>query len=138
MSIKTVGMFTKALALAGNVFMDKIDRSGVPYINHCIRVAKIFDIKDNLATIALLHDVLEETDITYEYLCNHFNQYIADGVKSLTYDKGVMYIEYINDIPKHLVKVKISDIVDNLCREPSKRQKIKYREAMAILLSKLK
>jgi len=63
-----------------------------PYINHPIEVAHILaenDVED-LETLqaALLHDVLEDTDTTYEELEARFGRKVADVVKEVTDDKS--------------------------------------------------
>lgn len=67
--------------------------------------------------IAVLHDVLEDTNITHESLVIHFSQRIADKVKALTkvhksYDDYIDFIIVQND-PLLLI-IKMSDIEHNL------------------------
>ena len=61
--------------------------SGEPYIVHPVQVAYILaDIGLDNSTIcaALLHDVLEDTDITYENLKDEFGKEIAEMVDGVT------------------------------------------------------
>lgn len=65
-------------------------KSGEPYFTHCVAVASILaDMKMDAETVAagLLHDVVEDTDITFEELRDEFGMTVArivDGVTKLT------------------------------------------------------
>ncbi|XP_064471034.1 guanosine-3',5'-bis(diphosphate) 3'-pyrophosphohydrolase MESH1-like [Ornithodoros turicata] len=68
------------------------DKEGTPYINHPIGVArilthegKIFDITTLQA--AVLHDVVEDTDTTFEELEKLFGKKVRDIVAEVTDDK---------------------------------------------------
>jgi (p)ppGpp synthase/HD superfamily hydrolase len=77
--------------------------TGVPYITHPIAVAKI--AKETaigrwinislLEKVALLHDVLEDTDVTYEELVVAFGEGVADRVRMLTKVPGETYLQAI-------------------------------------------
>ncbi|WP_097006336.1 HD domain-containing protein [Lacrimispora amygdalina] len=64
--------------------------SCMPYIVHPTEcgfiAAEITDNADIIAA-AILHDTLEDTDITYDYLAKNFNHNIADMVKALSENK---------------------------------------------------
>ena len=68
---------------------DQLRKSGEPYIIHPLQVAYILatlGMDDNTICAALLHDVLEDTDTTYEELEKEFNPevaYMVDGVTKL-------------------------------------------------------
>ena len=49
-----------AVWLAADVFKDKTDKAGEPYILHCIRVMNEVD-SDEEKMVAVLHDVEEDT-----------------------------------------------------------------------------
>lgn len=60
---------------------------GTPYIEHPIEVAELVygHTGDKIATCAaLLHDVIEDTKVTYEQVVEHFGYEIADLVLGLT------------------------------------------------------
>ena len=64
--------------------------SDMPYIVHPIECGFITsEITDNADIIAaaILHDTLEDTDLTYEYLAKEFDHNIADMVKALSENK---------------------------------------------------
>lgn len=114
-------------------------RDGSDYITHPERVAKMFSNNELLACLAWLHDVIEDTDETAQSLVNQ-------GVSTVTVSAVVMltklpetmqtYEQYIKNIRSlgGVARVKVADMVDNLCDNPTDKQKAKYRKAMAILL----
>ena len=62
-------------------------KSGDPYITHSLNVAKILsDLRMDAVTVSagLLHDVLEDTDTTYEELKDAFGEEIANIVEGVT------------------------------------------------------
>lgn len=79
----------EALVMAGAAHKDQKRSTGDPYIVHCINVASILaDMQlDNVTLVsALLHDVIEDTDITLEKLRSAFGSEVAtlvDGVTKL-------------------------------------------------------
>ncbi len=64
--------------------------SNIPYITHPLAVAQRvsgFTEDPEIRAAAVLHDVLEDTDTTWDELLQHFSQRICDIVKELTLDK---------------------------------------------------
>jgi len=106
-----------AISIAATVFENKTDKSGKPYILHCLRVMNAVDQKDEeLMQIAILHDVVEDTHITLNDLKEQgFSDRVLVGVNMLTHKKGVDYDAYIKMISNFpdAVKVKIADLKDN-------------------------
>jgi len=110
---------------------------GTPYFNHPIRVAMVLsdELNRREATIlcgALLHDVVEDSDITVEDLRAMFNPEIADAVRLLTKNGGVETVDYLRAIeeesPGVALPIKLGDRLDNLrglhlSRKPNKRAK---------------
>ncbi len=65
----------------------QVRHSGEPYVSHCIEVARILaDLQLDSATVAcgLLHDVVEDTDITVADIEREFSSEIAQIVDGLT------------------------------------------------------
>ena len=80
-------MLAEAYWLAKEAHKDQKRESGESYITHPIAVALILtDMKLDLNSIitALLHDVIEDTDITYDDIKNQFGSTIADLVDGVT------------------------------------------------------
>ncbi len=104
----------KAMQIAYKAHFEQLDVSGVPYIFHPYHVAE--QMNDELTVCAaLLHDVIEDTDITLEELEKNFPAKIIDVLKLLTHKKGEDYFEYIKRIKKNPAAkaVKLADIAHN-------------------------
>ncbi|MCB9189925.1 MAG: bifunctional (p)ppGpp synthetase/guanosine-3',5'-bis(diphosphate) 3'-pyrophosphohydrolase [Flavobacteriales bacterium] len=94
-----------------------------------------FDL-DLAVQIALLHDTIEDTNTTYEEICELFSASIADGVLALTKDESLpkedQMIDSLNRIKlisKEAKLVKICDRITNLQSPPDswdKQKIIKY------------
>ena len=61
----------KAIKLAYEAHKDQYDKSGLPYITHPSHLAEYMDDEYTTFT-ALLHDVVEDTDITLDDLAKEF------------------------------------------------------------------
>lgn len=107
-------MTNKAMRLAYNAHQGQTDHSGVPYIFHPYHVAEQMD-EEITCTVALLHDVVEDTEITMDQLRAQFPQEVTDAVALLTHDDTVDYFDYILALKKNPIarKVKLADIEHN-------------------------
>jgi GTP pyrophosphokinase len=82
-------LLRRAFDLASQAHANQKRASGEPYIQHCLAVAQMLaELNLDTATVAaaLLHDTLEDTDVTYEGLESEFGDEIAklvDGVTKL-------------------------------------------------------
>ena len=80
-------LIMKAFNLANEKHKDQKRGSGEPYIIHPLNVAYILaeiGLDDSTLCAALLHDVIEDTDVTEEDLKNLFGEEIADMVSGVT------------------------------------------------------
>lgn len=108
----------KSLELANRVFEDKNDKGGLPYIIHLLRVYSGVSCEIEKAA-ALLHDIIEDTDITYQELEEfNINKEIINILKILTKLKGEDYAKYIDRIIKsnniHALNIKLADLSHNM------------------------
>lgn len=94
-----------------------------PYITHPIRVAlRVAGLSYDNTTIivALLHDVVEDTDATIGDIRFRFGEAVSAAIYCLSRQEGVSYRDYIKDLAGHPIAhvVKIADLQDNLyhCR----------------------
>ena len=92
------------------------DKSGEDYVFHPIRVAeKCKNI--NAKVVALLHDTIEDTDVTAEYLKNEgFPEEIISAVLSVTKQEGESYEDFVHRASENPIgkEVKIADLEDNM------------------------
>lgn len=104
----------KAMIIAYNAHKNQVDRAGVPYIYHPIHLAEQMDTETE-CIVALLHDVVEDTDVTFANLEKYFSKEIIDILKLLTHDKSIDYLDYIQKIKDNPIakKIKIADIIHN-------------------------
>ena len=131
----------KAMIIAYEAHKNQVDKSGVPYIYHPIHVAEQMDT-ENECIIALLHDVVEDTNVTFKQLEEVFSKEIIDILKLLTREENIEYDEYIKRIKNNSIasKVKIADITHNLDKtrldfvtEVDVKRNEKYKKALQIL-----
>lgn len=110
-------MLSKAIQLAADLFEGKFDKGGHPYILHCLYVMNKMNQDDHeLMAIAVLHDVVEDTDFTLEILREvGFSDRVVWGVQALTHEDGIPYMDYIKIISfnEDARKVKIADLRHN-------------------------
>ena len=131
----------KAMIIAYEAHKNQVDKSGVPYIYHPIHVAEQMDT-ENECIIALLHDVVEDTNVTFKQLEEVFSKEIIDILKLLTREENIEYDEYIKRIKNNSIacKVKIADLPHNLDKtrldfvtEVDVKRNEKYKKALQIL-----
>ena len=117
----------KAMTIAYNAHNGQLDRAGVPYIYHPIHLAEQMD-SELECIIALLHDVVEDTEITFKELEEEFSNEVIRILKLLTHDKKVIYMDYIKEIKQDSIarKVKIADIKHNM--DESRLEKITVKD----------
>lgn len=103
-----------ALEKAWKAHEGQKDKAGMPYILHPVHVAE--QMKDEIAVCAaLLHDIVEDTDVTSEELERDFPEEVTDAVKILTREKNTDYMEYISIVSSNPVarEVKLADLAHN-------------------------
>ncbi len=110
-----------------------------PYITHPLAVMDMMSTEEE-KIIAVLHDVLKDTDITTAYLKHQgVPSHLINNLEWLTPIKGEPYEDYIKNISNYslVTKVKIADITCNLLDNPSEHTKQKYLKAIPILLQNI-
>ncbi|MGN0162973.1 MAG: HD domain-containing protein, partial [Candidatus Ornithomonoglobus sp.] len=132
----------KAMLIAFNAHNGQLDKAGVPYIYHPIHVAE--SMPDELTTcVALLHDVLEDSEITiHDLIKEGFSEDVIDALSVLTHNKSVSYMDYIKEINKNPIarKVKLADLAHNsdltrldIVTDKDRNRSEKYKKAIAFL-----
>ncbi len=133
----------KAIALAKQIHKGHKDKYGADYILHPLRVMKKLTC-ENEKIVAILHDVIEDSELTPEDLLDHgFSEEIVNAVDYLSKREKEQYDEYIDRVKNNqlAVKVKLADLEDNMdinrIKNPNKKdlQRIeKYKRAKKELI----
>jgi len=110
-------MLSKMLHLATNAHDGQTDKAGKPYIMHCLKVMHYLKSDDEeLMCIALGHDLVEDTDVTYHRLKElGFSERVITGIYSLTKQRGQTYDEYKRQVFANddAMRVKLCDLRHN-------------------------
>lgn len=110
-------MLNQMLVLVANKFDGKFDKGGNPYILHCLAVMhKLRTEDEELQCIALGHDLVEDTDVTYAQLLDlGFSTRVVSGIRAMTKHTGQSYEEYKLAVKSNpdAVKVKMQDLLHN-------------------------
>ena len=131
----------KAMKIAYNAHRGQEDKSGVPYIYHPIHLAEHLG-KEEECIVALLHDVVEDTEVTFEQLEKEFSKKVIEALKLLTHDDSVEYMDYIRKLKNNPIarNVKLADLKHNSDKtrltkitEKDIKRLAKYQEAIKIL-----
>ena len=132
----------KAMKISFKAHKNQTDKNGMPYIFHPIHLAEQMTDEKTIC-VALLHDVVEDTDITFEELEHEgFSEDIIDALKLMTHDDSVPYMDYVKEIKTNRIAttVKIADLKHNsdLTRldyvdEKAMKRVEKYKKAIDIL-----
>ena len=104
----------KAIQIAYEAHHGQVDKGGVPYIFHPYHLAEQMD--DEISTCAaLLHDVVEDTDITFEDLSKEFPAEVMEVLKLLTHADDEDYYVYVRRLKDNPIakKIKLADIAHN-------------------------
>ena len=116
--LKTDDLIYKSLEIVTKLFNDKVDKGGYPYVIHLLKVySGVSDYSEKVC--ALLHDVVEDTDVSYEDLEKvGYSKEIIDILKILTKLKGEDYGKYIGRIIAsenvHAMNIKLVDLAHNM------------------------
>ena len=108
-------MTKKALKLCFEAHKEQIDKSGMPYVFHPFHLAE--QMQDEESTIvALLHDVVEDTDYTLDDLSKMgFDDSVLTAINLMTHEDGVPYMDYVEQIKTNPIAktVKLADLRHN-------------------------
>ena len=135
----------KAMKIAYEAHHGQVDQGGQPYIFHPFHLAE--QMKDEYTVcIALLHDVMEDTFVTYDELSKYFPKEVMDALVLLTHKEGTDYFDYVRAIKNNAYArtVKLADLAhnsdetrlvgcDGVSEERKKFWREKYAKAKAIL-----
>lgn len=107
---------SKAEFIAKKAHEGQVDKAGEPYFNHPERVANNFAGEEEVM-VALLHDVVEDSEITLEQLkAEGFSDTVLEALDAITRREGETYEEFICRVKENTIalKVKLADLLDNM------------------------
>ena len=106
----------KAIKFMFEKHKNQFDKQGIPYVFHPWHVAESMETEDE-TIVALLHDVLEDTDATIKDLTDlGLSNDIIEAVVTMTHKDDEDYFDYIERISKNPLAtvVKIADLKHNM------------------------
>ena len=110
-------MTKAAMKLCFEAHKDQVDKAGISYVFHPISLAERFgEGQEAEICVALLHDVLEDTDYTVDDIrAAGMSDEVIDALLLLNHNPKVEYMDYVlrlsqNNIARH---VKICDLQHN-------------------------
>ena len=115
--METNQLLAKAINLAMQAHEGQIDKAGMPYIGHVMRVMQAGRTMDE-KIVGVLHDIVEDTTWTFEaLLAEGFPAHIVDALRCVTKlhdnEPYEAFIERVKSNPL-AVAVKINDLTDNM------------------------
>ena len=135
----------RAMQIAYSAHHGQVDKTGVPYIFHPLHLAEQME-EEISCCAALLHDTVEDTEITLEALAAEFPAEVVEAVRLLTHNPETDYFDYVRKIRSNPIalKIKLADLQHNSdatrfagVEVPKERIgyfRDKYTKAKAILL----
>ena len=110
-------MLAKMLVIVTNAHSGQFDKGGNPYILHPLKVMHYLKSDDEeLQCIALGHDVIEDTAVTYQDLRNaDISPRVIHGIRALTKQPGQTLDEYKETVFNNVdaMRVKMADLRHN-------------------------
>lgn len=136
---------SRAIVIATEAHSGQVDKGGNPYILHPLRVM-LSMTNDETRIAAVLHDVVEDTKITFNDLRREgFSEEIIEAIDSVTKRKGETYDQQIQRAKLNPIgrSVKLGDLKDNsdISRIPNPTEvdinrTEKYKRAISELLTR--
>ena len=104
----------RAMQIAYEAHHGQSDKCGMPYIFHPYHLAEQME-DEYTVCVALLHDVLEDTDYPREALAAEFPAEVMEAIDLMTHKEGVPYLEYVENLKDNPLAraVKLADLTHN-------------------------
>lgn len=110
-------LLSKAINIAMQAHAGQVDKAGMPYIGHMMRVMQAGKTIDE-KIVGVLHDVVEDTTWTFDaLLAEGFPVHIVDALRCVTkLSDDEPYESFINRVKTNPLAVafKINDLTDNM------------------------
>ena len=107
-------LINEAMKIAYKAHHGQVDKGGIPYIFHPYHLAE--QMPDEYTTcVALLHDVVEDTDVTLDMLKKIFPPEVIEAVSVMTHRKNEPYLDYVQRVNSNPIAkiVKLADLHHN-------------------------
>ena len=146
-----MGRIRAAYDMARLAHSGQLRRDGSPYVSHCVAAADIsvdMGLDEDSIVAALLHDVIEDTQLTHHDIARQFGEPVANIVEGVTKLTRVQYTskedEQMENLRKMLmamakdirvILIKIADRLHNMrtmAYQTEEKQRIKSLETMEI------
>ena len=146
-----LGRIRAAYDMARLAHSGQLRKDGSPYVTHCVAAADItvdMGLDEDSIVAALLHDVIEDTNLTHEDIAHQFGEAVADIVEGVTKLTRVQYTskedEQMENLRKMLmamakdirvILIKIADRLHNMrtmAYQSADKQRSKSLETMEI------
>ena len=105
----------KALILSFAAHKNQVDKSGIPYVYHPYHLAEQMETEE-ATVVALLHDVVEDTDYTFNDLQKMgFPDSVIEALRLMTHDPKIPYLDYVKKMKANPIAsaVKLADLKHN-------------------------
>ena len=132
----------RALKLCFEAHKEQVDKTGLPYVFHPFHLAEQMQTEESTVA-ALLHDVVEDTDYTFEDLEKMgFGGAILDALRLLTHDDDTPYMDYVAALKDNPIAraVKLADLKHNsdmtrlnVIDDKARARAEKYKKAIELL-----
>lgn len=118
-------VINQAIYFAKKYHDGQLRKNGKPFYSHPLEVAYIisdYNLKTDVIAVSILHDIVEDTEVTVEMILETFGRRIAEMVDRLTRDrpdgtklsvKEIIRMAYKNG-DKEVLLIKIFDRLHNL------------------------
>jgi len=118
-------LWQEASAFSARVHRHQERNDGTPYASHPTRVAMtialVFGFDDpEILAAAFLHDTIEDCDVDYDEILEHFGRNVANYVAAMTKDmrleediREIAYDKQLEDGPWQGRLIKLADVFDN-------------------------
>ena len=108
-------MTKKALKLCFEAHKEQVDKSGMPYVFHPFHLAEQMPDED-CTIVALLHDVMEDTDYGAEDLrALGFSEAVLTALTLMAHNEDTSYLDYVAALKSNPIArtVKLADLRHN-------------------------
>ena len=146
-----MGRIRAAYDMARLAHSGQLRRDGSPYVTHCVAAADIsvdMGLDEDSVVAALLHDVIEDTQLTHHDIARQFGEPVANIVEGVTKLTRVQYTSKEDEQMENLrnmlmamakdirvILIKIADRLHNMrtmAYQTEEKQRIKSLETMEI------